>query len=253
MTILPKFKDLGLSKDMIHRLHEKGFEEPTPIQQKTIPFILHESRDLIAKAQTGTGKTGAFGISIIEKTIPQANHVQSIILTPTRELAIQVTEELNSFSLNQKIRISSIYGGQPIERQVNRLARGVDIVVGTPGRILDHLKRATLDISKVDHVILDEADEMLNMGFVEDIEVILSKASQNRRTILFSATMPSRVEKLAKKYMKQYEVISSIVANKGNKNIEQIYFEVAQADKFEALFRIIDVEESFYGMKSQNL
>jgi|TARA_Y100000389_G_scaffold128169_1_gene125539 ATP-dependent RNA helicase DeaD len=248
VTILPKFKDLGLSKDMIHRLHEKGFEEPTPIQQKTIPFILHESRDLIAKAQTGTGKTGAFGISIIEKTIPQANHVQSIILTPTRELAIQVTEELNSFSLNQKIRISSIYGGQPIERQVNRLARGVDIVVGTPGRILDHLKRATLDISKVDHVILDEADEMLNMGFVEDIEVILSKASQNRRTILFSATMPSRVEKLAKKYMKQYEVISSIVANKGNKNIEQIYFEVAQADKFEALFRIIDVEESFYGM-----
>lgn len=246
--ILPKFADLGLSKDMVFRLNEKGFEEPTPIQQKAIPFILHDDRDLIAKAQTGTGKTGAFGISIIEKTIPNAKYIQSIILTPTRELAIQVTEELNSFASKQKIKILSVYGGQPIERQIARINRGVDIIVGTPGRILDHLERKTLDISKVKYAILDEADEMLNMGFVEDIENILSNAPSDRRTILFSATMPNRVEKLAKNYMKQYEVISVITEGKKNNNIEQIYFEVAQSDKFEALFRIIDVEESFYGM-----
>ncbi len=248
MTNLAKFRDLGLSEMMLNSLHKKGFEEPTPIQAQTIPFLLQNKKDLIGKAQTGTGKTAAFGIPLIENIMPHSKHVQAIILAPTRELAIQVTEELSSFAEEQKTRIIAVYGGQPIERQIDRLRRGVDIVVGTPGRILDHLDRKTLDISKVSYIVLDEADEMLNMGFVEDIEAILKAAPKQRRTVLFSATMPPHIERLAKNYMNDYEVISVAAEQISRDNIQQIYFEVSQSDKFEALFRIIDVEESFYGM-----
>ncbi|MFM2200683.1 MAG: hypothetical protein RL769_738 [Pseudomonadota bacterium] len=248
MPNLAKFRDLGLSEMMIECLRKKGFEEPTPIQAKAIPFLLTKDKDLIGKAQTGTGKTGAFGIPLIEKVIPQNKKIQALILVPTRELAIQVTEEISSFAEEQKTSIVAVYGGQPIERQISRLHRGVDIVVGTPGRIIDHLERKTLDISKVSYVVLDEADEMLNMGFVEDIERILQTAPKNRRTVLFSATMPSHIERLAKNYMHDYEIISVASDQISRSNIQQIYFEVSQADKFEALFRIIDVEESFYGM-----
>lgn len=246
MTTLPKFSELGLSDAMLAALNKKGFEEPSPIQAKTIPFLLENEKDLIGKAQTGTGKTAAFGIPIIENLVPESRNVQAIILAPTRELAIQVGEELNSFS--PKTRILAIYGGQPIDRQTSRLRRGVDIVVGTPGRVMDHLKRGTLDISKVSHVVLDEADEMLNMGFVEDIETILESAPKDRRTVLFSATMPAHIERLAKKYMKDYEVISVAAKQLNRDNVSQIYYEVSNADKFEALYRIIDVEESFYGV-----
>lgn len=248
MPNLAKFRDLGLSEMMIECLRKKGFEEPTPIQAKAIPFLLTKDKDLIGKAQTGTGKTGAFGIPLIEKVIPQNKKIQALILVPTRELAIQVTEEISSFAEEQKTSIVAVYGGQPIERQISRLHRGVDIVVGTPGRIIDHLERKTLDISKVSYVVLDEADEMLNMGFVDDIERILQTAPKNRRTVLFSATMPSHIERLAKNYMHDYEIISVASDQISRSNIQQIYFEVSQADKFEALFRIIDVEESFYGM-----
>jgi ATP-dependent RNA helicase DeaD len=248
MTNLTKFRDLGLSEMMINSLHKKGFEEPTPIQAKTIPFLIENKKDLIGKAQTGTGKTAAFGIPLIENVVPNSKHVQAIILAPTRELAIQVTEELISFAEEQKTKIIAVYGGQPIERQIDRLKRGVDIVVGTPGRILDHLERKTLDISKVSYIVLDEADEMLNMGFIEDIESILKAAPKQRRTVLFSATMPHHIENLAKKYMNDYEVIAAVSDNISKANIQQIYFEVPQSDKFEALFRIIDVEASFYGL-----
>ncbi len=248
MSTLTKFRDLGLSEMMLNALHSKGFEEPTPIQAQTIPFLLKNHKDLIGKAQTGTGKTAAFGIPIIENIVPDSKKVQAIILAPTRELAIQVAEELSSFAEQQKTRIVAVYGGQPIERQISRLQRGVDIVVGTPGRILDHLERKTLDISKVSYIVLDEADEMLNMGFIDDIETILKAAPKERRTVLFSATMPSHIERLAKKYMSEYEVIAAATDNLSKANIQQIYFEVPQSDKFEALFRIIDVEESFYGL-----
>ncbi len=248
MTNLAKFRDLGLSEMMLNSLHKKGFEEPTPIQARTIPFLLENKKDLIGKAQTGTGKTAAFGIPIIENIVPDSKKVQAIILVPTRELAIQVTEELNSFAEEQKTRIIAVYGGQPIERQISRLQRGVDIVVGTPGRIIDHLQRRTLDLSHVKYVVLDEADEMLNMGFVDDIESILKAAPKQRRTVLFSATMPAHIERLAKNYMVDYELIAVAVDQSSKDNIQQIYFEVSQSDKFESLFRIIDVEESFYGM-----
>lgn len=248
MTNLTKFRDLGLSEMMLNSLHKKGFEEPTPIQAKTIPFLLENKKDLIGKAQTGTGKTAAFGIPLIENIVSGSKKIQAVILAPTRELAIQVTEELSSFAEEQKTKIIAVYGGQPIERQIDRLKRGVDIVVGTPGRILDHLERKTMDISKVSYIVLDEADEMLNMGFIDDIEAILKAAPKQRRTVLFSATMPSHIERLAKNYMNDYEVISVASEQISRANIQQIYFEVSQSDKFEALFRIIDVEESFYGM-----
>lgn len=248
MTNLTKFRDLGLSEAMVNALHKKGFEEPTPIQAKTIPFLLKNDKDLIGKAQTGTGKTAAFGIPLIENIPAFGKKIQAIILAPTRELAIQVSEELSSLAEEQQTRIVAVYGGQPIERQIARLKRGVDIVVGTPGRVLDHLNRGTMDISKVSYIVLDEADEMLNMGFIDDIETILKAAPKERRTVLFSATMPSHIENLAKKYMMNYEVISVISDKIKRDNIQQIYFEVSQSDKFEALFRIIDVEESFYGL-----
>jgi len=233
---------------MLETLHKKGFEEPTPIQAKTIPFLLANKKDLIGKAQTGTGKTAAFGIPLIENITTNQGYVQALILAPTRELAIQVTEELSSFAGAFQTKIISIYGGQPIDRQISRLQRGVDIVVGTPGRVIDHLNRKTLDISKISYIVLDEADEMLNMGFIEDIEAILKMAPKTKRTVLFSATMPDHIERLAKKYMGEYELLSVMSNNTGRPNIEQIYFEVSQSDKFEALHRIIDVEESFYGM-----
>lgn len=248
MKNLVKFRELGLSEVMLNALHKKGFEEPTPIQAKTIPFLLQNGKDLIGKAQTGTGKTAAFGIPLIENIVPDSKKIQAIILTPTRELAIQVTEELSTFAEEQKTRIIAVYGGQPIERQISRLQRGVDIVVGTPGRVLDHLERRTLDISKVSYMVLDEADEMLNMGFIDDIETILKAVPKERRTVLFSATMPPHIERLARNYMRDYEIISVSSEQISRDNIQQIYFEVSQSDKFEALFRIIDVEESFYGV-----
>lgn len=243
-----KFSDLGLSPEMMERLNNKGFENATPIQAQAIPFLLTQDQDLIGKAQTGTGKTAAFGIPIIEQLKPNSKKVQAIILAPTRELAMQVSEELNSFYL-LKNRIIAVYGGQPIEKQIMQLKKGVDIVVGTPGRIIDHIERKTIDLSQVTHLVLDEADEMLNMGFVEDIETILKSAPANRRTILFSATMPSHIENLAKKYMKNYQIISVINrADSGKSNIEQSLLVVDNSDKFEALFRIIENEDKFYGM-----
>lgn len=248
MSNLPKFRELGLSDAMLDSLTKKGFEEPTPIQAKTIPFLLTTTKDLIGKAQTGTGKTAAFGIPLIEQLAANSKKVQAIILAPTRELAIQVAEELSSFAEEKKARIAVVYGGAPIERQIAQLRRGVDIIVGTPGRVIDHLQRKTLDISEVSYVVLDEADEMLNMGFVEDIETILKVTPPQRRVVLFSATMPAHIERLAKQYMKDYEVISVASTQLSRDNIEQIYFEVPQSDKFEALYRIIDVEASFYGL-----
>jgi len=248
MPNLDKFRALGLSDHMIDALRKKGFEEPTPIQALTIPFLLSGTKDVVGQAQTGTGKTGAFGIPLIENIVPDLGYVQALIMAPTRELAVQVTEEISSLSPDHKIRIVAIYGGQPIDRQIDRLKRGVDIVVGTPGRIMDHLERKTLNISKVSYVVLDEADEMLNMGFVEDIETILKSTPKEKRMLLFSATMPDNIMRLAKNYMRDFEVVAAKRDAITQNNIQQIYFEVAQSDKFEALYRIVDVEEHFYGV-----
>ena len=247
MSNLEKFKALGLSDQMISALTEKGFEEPTEIQSLSIPFLLNENKDILAQARTGTGKTGSFAIPIIEK-ISHKNQIQAVILAPTRELALQITEEINSISRFKNLVTVTIYGGQPIDRQISRLKRGADIVVATPGRMIDHLKQGTIDIGQSKYLVLDEADEMLNMGFIEDIEKIISYMPKEKRVLLFSATMPSRILALAKTYMAEYEILSAKNTQIDKSNIKQIYFEVNESDKFEALFRVIELENSFYGV-----
>jgi ATP-dependent RNA helicase DeaD len=248
MATLEKFRELGLSDNILEALEKKGFEEPSEIQAKTIPLLLQSNRDIIGQAQTGTGKTAAFGLPIIEKIQEKQTYVQALVLTPTRELTIQVAAELNSLKGNKRLKIVPIYGGQSIEKQAMQLKRTVDIVVGTPGRIIDHLQRRRLDLSKLEYMILDEADEMLNIGFIEEIEKILSKTNPDKQTLLFSATMPQMIVKLAEKYMNEYDIIRTKTKHLTTNLTDQIYFEVRESDKLEALCRIIDIEDEFYGL-----
>jgi len=242
------FSDLGLSAKVLEAINKKGFEEPTAIQIITIPIMLRDDTNIIAQAQTGTGKTAAFGLPLIEMINPDSNTVQALILTPTRELAIQVAEEINSLKGDKNLIIVPIYGGQSIDQQLRRLKKGVHIVVGTPGRIIDHLNRKTLKIGEIEHLILDEADEMLNMGFIDDMEEIMKHTNPDKRTLLFSATIPRRIKDLAHKYMEGYEFLTVKKEQLINALTEQIYFEVKASDKFEALCRIIDIEDGFYGL-----
>ena len=235
-----RFEDLRLSKEIQKAVTDLGFEEATPIQYQAIPSIL-EGKDVIGQAQTGTGKTAAFGIPTLEMVDPESRKVQAVILCPTRELAIQVAEELKKLSKYKKgIEILPIYGGQPIERQINGLRKGVQIIIGTPGRVMDHMERRTLKLDTVKIVILDEADEMLDMGFREDIEFILKKIPEQRQTILFSATMPQAILNLAKKYQKNPEFIKLVHKELTVPSIEQFYYEVKEQTKPEVLSRLID-------------
>jgi len=242
------FNDLGLSAKVLEAIDKKGFEEPTAIQAMTIPVMLRDDTNIIAQAQNGTGKTAAFGLSLIEMVNTDSKTVQALILVPTRELAIQVSEEINSLKGDKDIKIVPIYGGQSIDQQLRRLKKGVHIVVGTPGRVIDHLNRKTLKLGKIEHLILDEADEMLNMGFIEDMEEIMKHTNPNKRTLLFSATMPGKIKDLAHKYMDGYEFLTVKTEQLTTDLTEQIYFEVKASDKFEALCRIIDIEDDFYGL-----
>ncbi|MBN2795187.1 MAG: DEAD/DEAH box helicase [Clostridia bacterium] len=248
MDKMEKFRALGLSDGILKALEKKGFEEPTPIQVSTIPLLIQGSKDIIGQAQTGTGKTAAFGLPILEKMEKHQKFVQAVIVAPTRELAIQVAEEMDSFKTDKKIVIATVYGGQAIDQQLRKLKQGVDIVVGTPGRIIDHLNRKSLDLSQVNYVVLDEADEMLNMGFREDIENILTHVNKERQMLLFSATMPSEILAIAKRYMGEYDLVQVKKQQLTTNLTDQIYFEVSRNDKFEALSRIIDLEEEFYGI-----
>ena len=248
MGDMEKFRVLGISDRILAALEKKGFEEPSPIQSATIPLLLSGEKDVIGQAQTGTGKTAAFGIPIIELLEPRKGCVQAVILAPTRELAIQIAEEMNSLRGDKGMDILPIYGGQSIEIQLSRLKRGVDVVVGTPGRVMDLMERRALDLSKVSFAVLDEADEMLNMGFVEDIESILARTGSEKRMLMFSATMPEAILTIAQKFMREYEVVRVKQQQLTTNLTEQIYFEVRREDKFEALTRIIDMETDFYAM-----
>ena len=250
MVQLEEFGALGLTDVTLEAIKAKGFETPSPIQKLTIPVLLDDEKtnDIIAQAQTGTGKTAAFGLPILERLRPQKGANQALILVPTRELALQVTEEILSFNAKRKLVISPIYGGASMTEQLRRLGKGIDVVVGTPGRILDHLRRGTLDIKALKYLILDEADEMLNMGFIEDVEEILSNTNDYRRILLFSATMPERIIRLSKKYMRDVEILRVPAQEVTTELTDQIYFEVRDSDKFDALTRIIDVEPEFYGI-----
>ena len=235
------FGDFGLSSDLLKAVSSMGFEEPTPIQSKTIPVLL-TGKDVIGQAQTGTGKTAAFGIPIIELIDKGVNTVQAIILAPTRELAIQAAEEMNKLGQFKRVHALPVYGGTSIERQIKALAKGVHVVVGTPGRVLDHIERKTLKLKDVRIVVLDEADEMLDMGFIEDITRILKETPDDRQTLLFSATMPEEVLRISKRYMKTPERIRIAADTLTAAKISQIVYEVRNSDKVDALSRLIDYD-----------
>lgn len=248
MTEIQDFGALGLSEQMLEAVRAKGFETPTSIQALTIPRLLGQSNDIIAQSQTGTGKTAAYGLPILQTLEPSKEGVQAIVLVPTRELALQAAEELLSYNRERRLSITAIYGGAAMGEQLRRLSRGVDIVVGTPGRVLDHIRRGTLKLDKVHYLVLDEADEMLNMGFVEDVEEIMSHTAEERRVLLFSATMPERIVQLSKHYMRDTEIVRVEHKQLTADLTDQICFEVREPDKFDALTRIIDIEPEFYGI-----
>jgi len=236
------FGNIELSKKLLSAVSDMGFEEPSPIQAQTIPLLL-EGHDVIGQAQTGTGKTAAFGIPTIEKVIDASHHIQALVLTPTRELAIQIAEEFNKIGKYKRVKTLPIYGGQAIDRQIRALRYGVQIVVGTPGRLLDHIRRGTVKFGDVHTLILDEADEMLDMGFVDDIESIMSNLpSEGRQTLLFSATMPAPILKLAGKYMNNPQKVTISREHLTVPLIDQYYYETRE--KLDGLCRILDVEET---------
>lgn len=238
------FTKLGLSHNIMKALTEMGFTQPTPIQAQAMPLLL-QGEDLIGQAQTGTGKTAAFGICILERLFSGEAHathehkVRALVLTPTRELAVQVTGEIEKIGKHVPVKILAVYGGQEIEKQLRPLHAGVDIVIGTPGRLLDHIERGTINLKEVELVVLDEADRMLDMGFIDDIEKILSKTRQDRQTLLFSATMPPAIVELSKRYMKSPQTVSVSEDHLSAKNIKQYYIEVSKFDKLNYLLALL--------------
>jgi ATP-dependent RNA helicase DeaD len=245
---MEEFKKLGLSDNVIDALKKKGYTIPTEIQQKAIPILLEGKLDIIAQSKTGTGKTASFALPIIEKLKEKSNHVQAIILTPTRELAVQVSKEIESLVGKKKLRVLAVYGGTPISDQIRKLRQGIDIVVGTPGRVIDQIKRKCLNLSKVTFTVLDEADEMLNMGFLEEIEKILEKTNSIKKMLLFSATMPKAIQRIAKRFMREHVILEIENEQLTIGLTEQIYYEVMSRDRFEALRRVIDISDNFYGI-----
>ncbi|WP_313891885.1 DEAD/DEAH box helicase [Psychrobacillus sp.] len=239
---MTNFSELNISASTLKSVQRMGFEEATPIQEGTIKFAM-EGRDIIGQAQTGTGKTAAFGIPMIEKIDPKNPNIQSLIIAPTRELAIQVSEELYKIGYDKKVRLLSVYGGQEIGRQIRALKNKPQVIVGTPGRILDHINRRTLKLDHVETLILDEADEMLNMGFIEDINTILESVPDERQTLLFSATMPGPIRKIAEKFMKEPEVVKIKSKEMTVENIEQFYVKATEREKFDVLSRILNVHQ----------
>ena len=236
-----KFEDLNLRESILKAIKDLGYESPSPIQAQSIPLAT-EGYDLIGQAQTGTGKTAAFSCSILN-TFEKSNNVGALILTPTRELAIQIYEELKKLTKYEKLQVLPVYGGDSIARQIKALNQHVDIVVGTPGRVLDLIRRKKLNLSKAKYLVLDEADEMLNMGFIDDIESVINELPEDRQTLLFSATMPPQIKRLANKYMKKDSKHIEIkkVAMTVSK-IKQKFFEVNHKNKFEALCRVLDYD-----------
>jgi ATP-dependent RNA helicase DeaD len=237
------FQTLGLSAQVLRAIDELGFEEPSPVQAQAIP-ILMAGGDLVAQALTGTGKTAAFGIPMAERLDPDVAAVQGVVMTPTRELAVQVAEQLYRLGRHRGLRVVPIYGGQPIDRQIRALREGVQTVVATPGRLLDHMRRGTVNLGRVAIVVLDEADEMLDMGFLEDIEFVLRALPAERQTALFSATMPEPIRNLAVRYLRSPQAIE-LGRPRGITvpTIQQRYYEVPGRFKFEALVRLLDVEQ----------
>jgi len=243
------FIELGIRHDIVNAISELGFENPTPIQEQSIPVLLTGSNDFVGLAQTGTGKTAAFGLPLLELLDFEENYPQALILCPTRELCLQITNDIKNYAKKMgNVNVVAVYGGASIVDQLRQIKRGVQIVVATPGRMLDIINRKAIDFSQVKFVVLDEADEMLNMGFQEDIDSILSTTPATKKTWLFSATMPSEVRRIAKKYMNEPFELTMGEKNTGNVNIEHEYYIVRARDKYAAFKRIVDFNPDIFGI-----
>jgi ATP-dependent RNA helicase DeaD len=243
------FKELNLKDDILSAIEELGYVEPMPVQEKTIPFMLEQTADLVALAQTGTGKTAAFGLPVLNMIDATRKQVQALVLAPTRELCIQIANDLKGYSKNMRgMRIVPVYGGEDIRTQLRQLDTPPQIIVATPGRLIDLIERGKIELGAIDFLILDEADEMLNMGFKEDIETILERTPDSRRTMLFSATMPKEIAMIARKYMKNFEEITVGTKNSGSENVEHIYYVSQAKQRYLVLKRIVDLNPDIYGI-----
>lgn len=246
---MKNFEELGIAPEICSAIQEMGFEQPMPVQKEVIPQMLANTRDVIALAQTGTGKTAAFGLPIIQKTETYINAPQTLILCPTRELCLQIAGDLSDFSKNiTDIRVLPVYGGSSINSQIKALKRGVHIIVATPGRLIDLINRKTVALDNVHTLVLDEADEMLQMGFTDSIDEILSYVPDNRSMLLFSATMPKEIEKITRKYMREPLEIIVGRKNEGAQNVSHRYYMVHAKDKYLALKRVVDYYPNIYGI-----
>lgn len=243
------FEGLGLDVKLVQATDALGFTHPTPIQEQAIPVLISGTKDLVGLAQTGTGKTAAFGLPLLHLIDADKRHPQALIVCPTRELCMQIVNEMDLFKkFLPKIQVLAVYGGTPIGAQIRELKRGVHIVVATPGRLIDLIERKAIDLGQIKYVVLDEADEMLNMGFQEDIEFILQNTPQREATWLFSATMPQEIKRVSKKYMKSPVEITVGKVNTGNKNIDHHYYTTSAQHRYEALKRLIDFNPGIYGI-----
>lgn len=246
---MTSFKETGLGPQILQALDELGYENPTPIQEKAIPLILSSERDLIALAQTGTGKTAAFSLPVLEQIDSDLKQVQCIVLCPTRELCIQITNDIEAYSrFMKKLNVVAVYGGSSIDKQIKSLKSGAQIVVGTPGRVIDLIKRRKLFLDSVQWLVLDEADEMLNMGFKDDLDTILAETPEERQTLLFSATMPNEIVGLTRRYMNDPEIIEMAKRNMAAENVQHIYYVVNARDRYNALKRVADMNPDIYGI-----
>ncbi len=242
------FRDLGIREDILEAIEKKGYQNPSPIQERVIPVFLTGDKDIIWQAQTWTWKTASFGIPLLQLIDSKAKTTKAIILCPTRELAIQVSDEINSFSPDNKISTLLLYGGNPIRDEIRELKNKPNIIIWTPWRVIDHLNKWRLHLEDLEYFVLDEADEMLNIWFREEIEEIMKSTPKNKKTLLFSATMPKAIMDIVKNYMQDYDLISVKAENMTNTNIDQKYFEVRRESKFDALTRIIELQENFYAI-----
>ena len=247
--MITDFLELGLSNEILNGIAELGFEKPTPVQARIIPQLLVDDNDIVCLAQTGTGKTAAFGLPVLEYLDVKNPATQALVLCPTRELCRQISRDLGNYSkYKEGIRIVSVYGGAAIQGQIKALRSGAHIIVATPGRLLDLIKREAADISGIGTLILDEADEMLNMGFKEELDAILEQAPESRRSLLFSATLPKEVERIAKSYMKDPQIVTVGERNAGAQNVEHFYYMVREEDRYAALKRIADYNPDIYAI-----
>jgi ATP-dependent RNA helicase DeaD len=243
------FKELGLKEEILKAIEELGFEFPMPIQEKVIPFMENSTSDLVALAQTGTGKTAGFGLPILQKIDTSLQKTQALVLAPTRELCVQISNDLKNFSKYMRgLKVVPVYGGEDIVKQLRQLDTPPQILVATPGRLIDLIERRKVNLSTINFLVLDEADEMLNMGFKEAIETILEKTPETRQTLLFSATMPKEIANIARKYMKDYEEIAVGKRNAGAENVEHIYYVVQARQRYLALKRVVDLNPDMYGI-----